>query len=228
MLFARSSLKSVGRAHCFLKFFDVTLSLDLKMQEQAEKILLEASQSWEPEQQALLVAARPQDCRILGYVGGTQYQITQLDHVRQMERPIGSLIKPLLVAPLLDNSDLTLASTFDDQPLEWAFDNNRGTWSPSNFDRKFRGRTRVREILEASLNVPFVRIFFEREPSGLLWDQLDPIRALGLRMTQERALPAALLGTMEQSPLAGYGGLPQAFPVARSDWRATLQISTAV
>jgi penicillin-binding protein 1B len=180
--------------------FDVTLSLDLELQEQAEKILLETSQSWEPEQQAILFAARPRDCRILGYVGGTHYQVTQLDHIRQIERPIGSLVKPLLMASLLEGPDLSLASTFDDQPLEWSYDNNRGSWSPSNFDRKFRGKVRVREILETSLNVPFVRIFFERNPSGLLWEDLDPLRALGLKAPQDRALPAALLGTIEQSP----------------------------
>jgi penicillin-binding protein 1B len=193
-------LEEKGESALLSSAFDVTLSLDLELQEQAEKILLEISQSWEPEQQAILFAARPKDCRILGYVGGTHYQVTQLDHIRQIERPIGSLIKPLLLSSLLDGPDLNLASTFDDQPLEWSYDNKRGKWSPSNFDRKFRGKVRVREILETSLNVPFVRIFFERNPSGLLWDDLDPLRAMGLKAPQDRALPAALLGTVEQSP----------------------------
>lgn len=193
-------LEEKGESALLSTAFDVTLSLDLELQEQAEKILLETSQSWEPEQQAILFAARPKDCRILGYVGGTHYQVTQLDHIRQVERPIGSLIKPLLLSSLLEGPDLSLASTFDDQPLEWSFDDNRGKWSPSNFDRKFRGKVRVREILETSLNVPFVRIFFERNPSGLLWNELDPLRAMGLKAPQDRSLPASLLGTIEQSP----------------------------
>jgi penicillin-binding protein 1B len=193
-------LEERGEAALLSEGFEVNLALDLELQEQAEKILLETSQSWEPEQQAILLAARPRDCRILGYVGGTHYQVTQLDHIRQMERPIGSLVKPLLLAQPLDSGDLTLASQFDDQPLEWVYDNKRGKWTPSNFDRRFRGKVRVRDILEASLNVPFVRYYFEKNPTGLLWEQLDPLRALGLKTPEERALPASLLGTIEQSP----------------------------
>lgn len=193
-------LEERGETALLSQAFEVTLALDLDLQEQGEKILLETSQSWEPEQQAILLAARPSDCRIVGYVGGTHYQVTQLDHIRQIERPIGSLVKPLLLSELLNKPDLNLATTLDDQPLEWSFDNNRGKWSPSNFDRKFRGKVRVRNILESSLNVPFVRIFFERNPSGLLWEQLDPLRAFGLKTPVDRAYPAALLGTIEQSP----------------------------
>ncbi|MEO5667340.1 MAG: transglycosylase domain-containing protein [Bdellovibrionota bacterium] len=193
-------LEERGEAALLSQAFEVTLSLDLGLQEQAEKILLETSQSWEPEQQAILLAADPKTCRILGYVGGTHYQITQLDHIRQIERPIGSLIKPLLLGSLLNDSKVSLATLVDDQPLEWNFDGTHGKWSPSNFDRKFRGKVHVRDILEKSLNVPFVRIFFDINPSGLLWDQFDPVRALGLKLPQERALPASLLGTVEQSP----------------------------
>jgi len=196
----KSLLDKKGEEALLSEEFDVVLTLDLDLQESAEKILLARSANWDNSQQALLFAARPSDCKILGYVGGTQYSVTQLDHIRQMERPIGSLIKPLLLGDLLDRGQINLASVYDDQPLKWSYDQNRNKWEPQNYDRKFRGKVRVRQILEESLNVPLVRIFFERKPDGLLWDELNPLRAFGLKTPEDRAFPSALLGAVEQSP----------------------------
>lgn len=179
---------------------EIVLSLDPELQEAAEKVLSKRSEKWPKEQQALLFAARPQDCSILAYVGGTHYSFTQLDHIRQMARPIGSLIKPLLVSELLDSGELNLAKVIEDQPLNWTFDQGRSAWEPQNYDRKFRGKVTLRQTLEQSLNVPLVRIFFEKNPSGLLWNELSPLRALGLHATEPRSLPSALLGSIEQSP----------------------------
>jgi penicillin-binding protein 1B len=181
--------------------FDVRLSLDLALQERAEQILLEESKSWEPEQQAIMVGSDPRDCTIKMYIGGTDYRISQLDHIRQIQRPIGSLIKPLLLAPLLNNDPkLTLATSIDDAAFKWSYDKGRGTWSPQNYDKTFRGTVSVRDILEQSLNVPLVKIFHDREPSGILWNIFDPLRALGLQTPADRTLPSSLLGTIEQSP----------------------------
>ena len=181
--------------------FDVHLALDLDLQERAEKILLEESRSWEPEQQAVLVGSDPRDCTIKIYHGGTDYRVSQLDHIRQIQRPIGSLIKPLLLSQLLEHDPkLTLASRVEDAPFKWSYDKGRGSWAPQNYDKKFRGMVTVRDVLEQSLNVPIVKIFYEREPGGLLWNLFDPLRALGLQTPADRALPSSILGTIEQSP----------------------------
>jgi penicillin-binding protein 1B len=189
-----------GEAALLSQAFDVVLTLDSRLQESAERILRERAGQWEVAQQAILFAARPSDCKILAYVGGTQYSLTQLDHIRQMERPIGSLIKPLLISDLLDQGAVNLASVLEDQPLKWSFDSGRGNWEPQNYDRRFRGKVTLRRTLEDSLNVPLVRIFFEHNPSGLLWENLNSLRALGLKTPEDRALPSSLLGALEQSP----------------------------
>ncbi len=182
--------------------FDVNLSLDLSLQEIAEKTLHEASLQWEAPQQAILVAANPKTCEIKAYVGGTDYQITQLDRIRQSKRPIGSLMKPLEISRLLEEDPkLNLATSLEDRPFEWVFDSGHSKWSPENYDLKYRGTVSLRRALEESLNVPISRVFFEREPSGLLAKYLEPVRALGLEIPVERALPSAILGAIDQNPI---------------------------
>ncbi|NCN26676.1 penicillin-binding protein [bacterium] len=181
--------------------FDVVLSLDLELQKTAEASL----RNFIAEHQGLeglALGVDPRDCSIKVYAGGSDYRRTQLDRIIQGSRPIGSLMKPLEIIRLLDreNDNLNLATTLEDRPLEWNFDKNRGTWSPENYDKKFRGNVRLRDALELSLNVPIVRVFFERFPSGLLNDVLSPVRALGLKIPPERALPSAVLGAIEQRP----------------------------
>lgn len=183
--------------------FDLRLALDLDLQESAEKAVAEAASGWEPAQQAVLVAADPRTCVIRAYVGGTDYRLTQLDRVRQSKRPIGSLMKPLEIAPLLESDpSLTLAANLDDRELDWPYDKGRGRWKPSNYDGKFRGHVSLRQSLEESLNVPIARIFFDRVPEGDLAQILDPVRALGLDIPDDRALPSAVLGAIDQTPLA--------------------------
>ncbi len=181
--------------------FDAALALDLDLQELAESTLAKAGASWAPGRQAAIVAADPTTCEIRVYAGGTDYRIAQLDHIRQIQRPIGSLMKPLAIQSLLqEDKNLSLASVLSDQPLDWSFDHGRSNWKPINYDKKFRGDVTLRQTLEESLNVPFVRVFFEREPSGLLGSMLEPVRELGLKIPKDRALPSSLLGALEQRP----------------------------
>ncbi len=181
--------------------FDIKLALNLDLQQSAEENLKNFSNSNTAEQ-GLLVAADPKSCAIKVYAGGTDYRVTQLDRIRQSTRSIGSLMKPLEILNLLekDGESLNLGSKLEDRPLEWSFDDGRGQWSPENYDKKYRGDVTLREALEQSLNIPILRIFFERQPSGRLNDFFEIPRAMGLKISPEQALPSALLGTVEQRP----------------------------
>ncbi len=181
--------------------FDVEIALDLEVQEIAENALLQFSNQVGPEHQALIVGADPQDCTIKFYVGGTRYSVTQLDRIQQSRRPIGSLMKPLEIAPLLENdSSLQLSTLIEDKPLEWSYDSGRGNWKPENYDKKFRGPVSLRTSIEESLNIPIIEIFKTRFPNGILNDVFDPLRAHGLKLPPDRALPSAILGSVEQTP----------------------------
>lgn len=181
--------------------FDFRLHLNPELQGAAEEVLRKKATEWAPGTQGLFIAADPRTCRIRAYIGGTDYRVTQLDRIRQSRRPIGSLMKPLETVPLLDEDPtLNLATTLEDRPLKWSYDKGHGTWSPTNYDGKFRGKITLRKTLEDSINVPIVRIFFEREPTGMLTKFFDPVRAYGLTIPEERALPSALLGAVDQTP----------------------------
>ncbi len=194
-------LKDLGELKVLEGGFDAALSLDLELQELAEGTLSKAAATWAPGRQAAIVAADPSTCEIRVYAGGTDYRISQLDHIRQIRRPIGSLMKPLAIQHLLqEDASLSLGTLLSDQPLDWSFDSGRSNWKPVNYDKKFRGDVTLRQTLEESLNVPFVRIFFEREPSGLLDSMLEPVRELGMTVPKDRALPSSLLGALEQRP----------------------------
>ncbi len=182
--------------------FDIKLTLDLSLQKLAEEALAQRAKEWAPELQGAFIAADPRTCAIKAYVGGTEYRISQLDHIRQIQRAMGSLMKPLTLHHLLnsENENYNLATSFDDSPYTWSFDKGRSKWAPQNYDKKFRGLVSIRQILEQSLNVPLTKIFHKRTPEGLLWNEFNSVRALGLEIPQERALPSALLGSIEQSP----------------------------
>ncbi len=183
--------------------FDIEIAVDLNLQTAAEKALLESSAGKPVQFQGLVVAANPKTCEIVTYAGGTDYRLTQLDRIRQSKRPIGSLFKPLVTSHLLeeDSQSLNLASFTEDQKFEWSYDNGRQKWAPSNYDNKFRGWVSLRETLEESFNVPLVKFFYDRVPSGDFTVLFDNVRSLGLDIPPERALPSALLGAIEERPI---------------------------
>jgi len=182
--------------------FDVQVGLDLGLQELAENSLKERAKGIDPKFQGLIVAADPRTCEIRAYAGGTNYQITQLDRIRLSNRAVGSLMKPLEVTHLLQSDDkLNLAHGLEDRPLEWSYDKGRAKWNPENYDKQFRGMVSLRTTLEESLNIPLIRIFFERFPNGDLSEAFDDARALGLEMPTDRTLPSAVLGAVDQKPL---------------------------
>jgi penicillin-binding protein 1C len=68
------------------------------------------------------------------------------------ERSTGSLLKPLLYAALLDDGTILPETLIADTPL------NINGFTPSNYDRTFRGAVPAGEAVARSLNVPLVRM----------------------------------------------------------------------
>ena len=179
---------------------EVELSINTDLQRRAEDSLRSLGKDWPLDLQALLIAVDPQTCQIKAYVGGRNYSLTQYDRITKSARSIGSLMKPLEVPYFIERGLYSLGSPLEDRPLEWIYDSNRGSWKPENYDRLFRDKISLRQTLEQSINVPVVRMFFEQEPSGLIRNLLAPVQELGLRIPTERALPSAILGSIEQRP----------------------------
>ena len=109
------------------------------------------------------------------------------------QRPIGSLIKPILLYSLLQDDELTLASRVNDQPIRIRQSDGK-VWEPGNYDRELHGETTLYEAFIHSYNLPFVSLGVD---GGLepLAQNLAKIRLL----KHEVIYPSILLGTTAMS-----------------------------
>ncbi|MGE4544528.1 MAG: penicillin-binding protein 1B [Pedobacter sp.] len=181
----------------------VFTTLDPQVQRVAEKALQERLSQLENArglksgilQGAVLVTAT-QDAEVQACVGGRVARFEGFNRALDAQRPIGSLIKPVVFLTALQHpSQYTLATLLDDGPLVLK---QAGTedWSPQNYDKQFHGRVPLLMALAHSYNVSTARL-------GLALG-VAPIMANVQRLGVERELPvfaSSLLGANALSPL---------------------------
>ncbi len=138
------------------------------------------------------VAVVAADGRVLALAGGRAHRPGDFNRAVAARRPIGSLVKPFVVAAALQLGR-TLDDEVDDAPIRLAVPG--GEWAPRNSDGRFRGKVSVREALVHSLNVPMVRLGMEIS--------LPRVEATLQQagFTPPSGRPAILLGAFEASPL---------------------------
>ncbi len=88
----------------------------------------------------------------------------QTDMVMSARQP-GSALKPFLYGLALDRG-VTAATVLPDLPKTYA--TPTGSYSPRNYDRRFRGPVRAREALASSYNVPAVELASQVSAASLL------------------------------------------------------------
>jgi len=138
----------------------VFTTLDLTIQEEAEKILkeeIEKLKNLNVNNGAILVT-RPETGEILAMVGSVDY-FAQPDgafNVTLALRQPGSSIKPIMYSLALQRG-YTAATILDDSPIVF---NISGTESyrPVNYDNRFHGKIPLRYALANSYNVPAVKV----------------------------------------------------------------------
>lgn len=94
---------------------------------------------------------------VLAWVGSPDFWAPkdgQTDMVVSPRQP-GSALKPFLYGVALDRG-YTAASVIPDVPK--TYPTATGPYQPRNYDRRFRGPTRIREALASSYNVPAVEV----------------------------------------------------------------------
>ncbi|QQG44747.1 MAG: PBP1A family penicillin-binding protein [Candidatus Roizmanbacteria bacterium] len=138
----------------------VTTTLDLDIQNEAEKILreeLDKIKNLNVTNGAVLVT-RPSTGEILAMVGSADYFAPPSGafNVSTALRQPGSSIKPLMYSLALD-SGFTAASVIDDTPITFASADGQA-YSPLNYDGRFHGRIPLRYALANSYNVPAVKV----------------------------------------------------------------------
>ena len=146
--------------------------------------------------QAAAVVVSPLNGDVLAVVGDRQPSYKGFNRALNAQRPIGSLIKPVIYLTALENeSDYTLASILDDSEFIYK-QANQPDWQPQNYDKNYHGDVTLYESLLNSYNVPAAR-------TGLdvgLDKVIKTLVALGVDQ-QIGAYPSLALGAVNMSPM---------------------------
>ena len=135
----------------------VRTTLDPRIQAIVEarlKTLLDGPGAEANATQGAVVVLDPQTGQVRALVGGRDYRTGPFNRAVVARRQPGSAFKPF-VWLAAHESGVRPDDTVLDAPIR------RGTWSPANFDGKFRGEISVEEALAQSVNTAAVRLLVQ-------------------------------------------------------------------
>jgi penicillin-binding protein 1B len=145
------------------------------------------------ELQAAVVIADYLNGDIQALVGDRVTDFPGFNRALMAQRPIGSLIKPLLLYSLL-RGELTLASPVRDEPIRIR-QSNGDIWEPRNYDRELHGQTTLYDAFIHSYNLPFIWLGVNSGGIEELTQNLEKIKLL----KHDVVFPSILLGTTAMS-----------------------------
>src|SRR3989344_6227295 len=150
---------------------DVTTSLDLPIQEAAQKIVTDetAKIAYLHVGNGATLVTNPSTGEILAMVGSRDYFDAKNDgavNATAAPRQPGSSIKPINYA-LAFSRGFTPASTIDDSPITYHVPGSP-PYSPVNYDSRYHGRVTLRTALGSSYNVPAVKLLSANGVNNML------------------------------------------------------------
>ncbi len=110
-----------------------------------------------PEAQSAIVAIDPATHALRAMHGGFDFYLSPFNRATDALRQPGSSFKPFVYLTALRSHRYTPATAVEDAPLSYPLAGGR-TWSPQNFDGKYRGFLPLRRALAQSLNTVAVRL----------------------------------------------------------------------
>jgi len=133
---------------------------------------------------------------IRALLGGRESGYAGFNRALNAKRHIGSLLKPIIYATALEQSnDYNFATLLEDKAI--TLKNTVGKkWKPKNYDGKYRGKVSLIEALVHSLNVPTINLGMNL---GLESVALT-MKNLGYQSVFPNR-PSVLLGALNMSPL---------------------------
>lgn len=138
---------------------NVVTTIDLKIQDQAQKVVAEEVQNNEYLNltNGATVVTNPKTGDILAMVGSRDYNFENSGNfnVTTALRQPGSSIKVVTYSAALSNG-FTAATILDDSPVAFTSP-GAPPYVPVNYDGKFRGKVTLRSALANSFNIPAVR-----------------------------------------------------------------------
>ena len=212
----------------------VTTSLDLSIQEMAEKVVEEqvAGLKGLDVGNGDALVLNPQTGEILAMVGSANYFDTANDgqvNVTTSLRQPGSSIKVVNYAYALSKGGFTPATIIDDSPITYV---TPGTtpYSPVNYDGQFRGNVTVRMALAQSRNIPAVKVLASYGVAKMVQEGKDmgittweDSSQYGLSLTLGGGAVTALDLSRVYATLANGGKRPDLMPILQvKDYKGTV------
>ncbi len=141
----------------------VTTSLDMTVQEEAQKVVAEEIDKVQNLNitNGAVIVMNPKTGEVISMVGSKDFNSQDMDGqfnvVTQGLRQPGSSIKPVVYLTLMQNQQFTPASMMVDVPTTFQRNDAEKPYAPKNYDGKFRGPVSLRNSLGSSLNIPAVK-----------------------------------------------------------------------
>ena len=149
-----------------------------------------------PALQAGLVLTDSHGGDVLAMVGNRHAGQPGFNRALEAQRPVGSLLKPMVyLLALAQPGRWSLATPVDDEPVTITLPNGK-SWTPDNSDGNSHGRVSLLDALAHSYNQATVRVGMEVGPDRLV--ELLKVLA-GVRAQPN---PSLILGSVDLSPFA--------------------------
>ncbi|MDH5387932.1 MAG: penicillin-binding protein 1B [Gammaproteobacteria bacterium] len=172
-------------------------AFDPYVQHQTEQAVLTVMPqlSRDKELQVAAIVVSPNNGEVLAMVGDRQPDYPGFNRSLDIQRHIGSLIKPAIYLSALKQSNkYTLASLIDDSRLRVVGDDKQ-IWEPENYDHKYHGKVTLYEALLKSYNIPAARLGLDVG----LGEISKTIQQLG-NHSRLPPYPSMTLGAVDMSP----------------------------
>ncbi|MFD1744552.1 PBP1A family penicillin-binding protein [Rhizobium helianthi] len=142
---------------------NVQTTLDLRLEKDAEKALTEALEKEGAKVNASQAALVSVDATgaIRAVVGGRDYADSQFNRAAKAKRQPGSAFKPFVYAAALE-AGYRPDTIMTDGPVKI------GTWTPENYDQKYRGQVTLSTALAHSLNTIAAQLVMQVGPKNVI------------------------------------------------------------
>ena len=154
--------------------------------------------------QAVLIALQSKTGELYALAGGRDYAESSFNRALSGRCQPGSALEPFIYLAALDR--FKLSDWLFDLPVPYEL--NGVSWTPRNFDGRYRGKVTLREAIEQSLNAATVNLAVE---TGLN-EIIGTLRSLGIE-SLPGDLPSLATGSFELTPME----LARAYAVLGND-----------
>ena len=141
----------------------------------SENETLKVALEQEPVAEGALLAIESRTGQIKAMVGGFDFDRSKFNRATQARRQPGSSFKAFAVGAAVEQG-WTPTSLILDEPVRYIDPHIKEVYEPRNYDREYEGWVTMRRMLEASRNVPAVRLTQQIGPQKVA----DYARRLGL------------------------------------------------